>query len=146
MRFEPEFFVYPIGSETSIAGSKLVEFDELLDVVAISGDSDFECKRLVCFAVDSLADLPVESTRRLPNFNFNLRDNATGRLMFNTYVSTAALFGDGRIPFVLPTTHFFRRNSIVQMLFDPSDPGPDFGSILCWLGLVGVKHFDEVLQ
>jgi len=144
MRFDPDFYVYPIGRNPTTLGTVALTFLEEFDQVAISNDADFECKRLVAFAIENENDAPTEFTRRIPDFNFNIRDNSTGRLMFNTFVSTAELFGDGRIPFVLPTTHFFKRSTIVQMLYDPVDPGPDFDNIFCWLALVGAKHYSEV--
>lgn len=144
MRFNPEFYVYPIGRLSTTLGTVAINYSERFDQVAISNAADFECKRLVMFAIDSELDTPTEATRRIPSFNFNIRDDSTGRLMFNTFVNTAELFGDGRIPFVLPTTHFFARSTIVQMLYDPVDPGPDFDNVFCWLAMVGLNHYNEV--
>lgn len=140
MRFDPEFFTYIIGTSTDplIGGS--LTYDETFDFVRFNNDADFECRKLVCFA-DDIGDPQTDSSRRIPNFNFNIRDNATGRTLFNGFVSTAELFGDGKVPFILPTSHFFTRATIAQMLYDPVTPGPDFLGPVVWLGMVGVKHF-----
>lgn len=148
MNFSPEFFTYMVGSTTDPAIGAQLLFVESLDVVKFDSDADFELKRLVCFAddgVDGPGGPQTESSRRIPSFNFNLRDNATGRTLFNGYVDTAELFGDGRIPFVLPTSHFFKRAGQAQMLYDPVNPGPDFNTLGVWLGLVGAKHFEKGL-
>lgn len=144
MNFKPEFYTYLIGAmrDDPTSGVTLT-FTEAQDVVRFDGDADFELKRLVMFARPEAGDVSTEQDRVLANFNFNLRDNATGRTLFNGFVSTAELFGDGRIPFVLPTSHFFEKGGSAQMLYNPVDPGPDFGNLLVWLGLVGSKHFEK---
>lgn len=144
MNFAPEFFTYLVGSLPSPTIGATLTFIERFDVVLFDSDADFEVKRLVCFV-----DTPgpqTESSRRIPDFNFNLRDTATGRTLFNGFVSTGELFGDGRVPFILPTSHFFQRGGQAQMLYDAVTPGPDFDNIACWLGLVGVKHFEKGLS
>lgn len=142
MLFTPEFFTYLVGSGDDPLFSTSISFSERFDVVRFDNDADFECKRLVCFACETL-NPQTASTRRIPNFNFNIRDDATGRNLFNGFVSTGQLFGDGTVPFVLPTSHFFKRGSKAQMLYDPVDPGPDFDAMTVWLGLVGAKHFEK---
>jgi hypothetical protein len=141
MDFGQEFFTYLIGQRIDENGATL-SFNEQDDIVFFHTDADFELKRLVMFG--SLDETnQTESSRFIPNFNFNLRDNSTGRTLFNGFASTAELFGDGRIPFVLPTSHFFRRGGQAQILYDLTDPGTDFGNALVWLGLVGAKHFER---
>ena len=138
MLFMPEFYTYLIGTLSNAT----LAFVEQLDVANIDEDADFELKRLVCFFNQD--DTPqTEATRRIPNLNFNIRDDATGRLLFSGFANTGELFGDGRIPFVLPTSHFFKRGGKAQMLYDVVNPGPDFDNGSTWLGLVGVKHFEK---
>lgn len=143
MNFSPEFHVYTVGPTfpDPLLGVTLV-FIESFDVVQFDSDADFELKRLVCF-IDVTGNPQTESSRRIPNFNFNIRDDATGRTLFNRFASTAEIFGDGRVPFVLPTSHFFQRGGKAQMLYDAVSPGPDFDTGVVWLGLVGVKHFEK---
>lgn len=143
MNFAPEFFVYLIGSFPDPTLSRTLIFSERFDYADIQTDADFELKRLVMFASQDTAVPTTESSRFLPNFNFNIRDDATGRTLFNGYVGVSELFGDGRIPFVLPTSHFFQRGSRAQMMYDRVNPGPDFDNCTCWLGLVGSKHFER---
>lgn len=144
MDFKPEFFTYVFGSirDDPSTGNTL-QFQEQFDLVKFDRDADFEAKRLVCFSTLDPNVNQTEASREIPNFNFNIRDNSTGRTLFNGFASTAELFGDGKIPFVLPTSHFFRRGGQAQILYDPTDPGPDFNNILCWLGMVGAKHYEK---
>lgn len=144
MNFQPEFFVYPVGTSFDPLFGMTLTFSEQFDIVKFDSDADFEVRRLVMFGGDSL-NPQTESTRYIPQINFNIRDDATGRTLFSNYVSTAELFGDGRVPFVLPTSHFFKRATTAQMLYDPVDPGIDFDASTIWLALVGVKHYEKGL-
>lgn len=143
MNFQPEFFTYMMGFFAEPELGSFLDFTERFDFVSIDNDSDFELKRLVMFQDRGGVPTQTEATRCIPNFNFNIRDDATGRTLFNGFASTGEIFGDGRIPFVLPTSHFFQRGGKAQMLYDPTAPGPDFGSGIVWLGLVGAKHFEK---
>lgn len=143
MNFSQEFFTYLVGTFPGSPG--VLFFSEVFDIVRFDKDADFELKRLVCFSTSDNGP-QTEATRRIPNFNFNIRDNSTGRTLFNGFASTGELFGDGKIPFVLPTSHFFQRGGQAQMLYDAVTPGPDFDSGTTWLGLVGSKHFEKGLS
>lgn len=139
MDFHQEFFAYSFGDPQF---EKRIVFVERFDIARIDTDADFECKRLVCFATGDLGP-QTEQARRIPDFNFNIRDNATGRTLFSGFMSTAEIFGDGRVPFILPTSHFFKKGSQAQLLYDPVDPGPDVDNIFVWLVMVGAKHFEK---
>lgn len=140
MNMDPVFQCY------SIPGGQFpgVTFTETFDVVKIDTDGDFECKRLVCF-MNRDGSPQTEETRNIPTgVLFNIRDNATGRTLFNGFADTGEIFGDGRVPFVLPTTHFFRRGGQAQILYAPAaQQGPDFDNGTLWLIMVGAKHFKE---
>ena len=138
MFFHPQFYTYNVGT----LPNGTLAFVERLDVANLDEDADFELKKLSCF-FDPAGAPQTEATRFIPNFNFNIRDDATGRLLFSGFANTGELFGDGRVPFVLPTSHFFKRGGKAQMLYDPVTPGPDFDNGAVWLALIGVKHFEK---
>lgn len=142
--FSPQFHCYALGPLINEfdAPPGTLTFIQDQDVCKLDTDADFECKRLVMFS-DRTQGPQTEATRDLPNFNFNIRDNATGRTIFAGFASVPEIFGDGRVPFVLPTSHFFRRGGQAQMLYNPADPGPDFEAVTVWLVMVGVKHYER---
>lgn len=144
MDFSPVFQCYTLGGRKIAGFEGVCFFSENFDEVQIDTDGDFECKRLTCF-FDQNGGPQTEATRRIPTgVLFNIRDNSTGRLLFNGFADTGEIFGDGRIPFVLPTSHFFKRGGQAQMIYAPnSQQGPDFGNGLMWLVMVGAKHFDK---
>lgn len=134
-----EFFVYPVPSQG--LNPRTLRFTEEFDRVDFDGDADFELQRLSAFS--SLFDeTPTQYDSFYPQVNFNIRDNATGRLLFGDYMSMSEIFGIGRTPFVLPTTHFFRRATSAQIIYSPIDPGPGFDNSNISLLLIGRKHLD----
>lgn len=149
MDFKPEFQCYCLGGRFDPLDIGLpngtLAFDPLFDFAMIDGDGDFELKRLTAF-VSRPEHLPqTEDTRQIPTgILFNIRDDATGRLLFNSWADTGELFGDGCAQFILPTSHFFRRLGKAQVIYAPADlQGPDFGAATVWLVMVGAKHFRE---
>ena len=84
--------------------------------IQVQADSDFELQKLSYFSDIALA-AEQEATRDLPLITVQITDTGTGRQMFSAPVSIPALFGDGRIPFILPTTKKFSANSSVVFSF-----------------------------
>lgn len=119
----------------------LLAFDETLDQIKMDSDADFELQRLSMFYTNGGA-AQTAASRVIAQVNFNIRDSATGRNLFSGFADTAELFGDGTVPFVLPTTHFFKRRSIASFLYDAVTPGADFGVGSLHLQLIGKKHYD----
>lgn len=144
MNMHPEFYCYTLGPPLEVNGREpgVLAFDEQLDVCRIDTDADFEVKRLSCF-VTRAGDPQTKNTREIPTgILFNIRDNATGRTLFNGFADTGELFGDGTVPFVLPTSHFFQKGGQAQVLYAPENlQGPDFQASHTWLVMIGAKHF-----
>lgn len=139
MQFQPEFYAYALG-DRSFGGACV--FVERFDKAQIDTDADFELKRLACFMTRDAAP-QTEADRQIPTgVLFNIRDNATGRTIFAGFADTGEIFGDGKVPFVLPTSHFFKRGSQAQVLYAPiAQQGPDFDNGSLWLVMIGCKHF-----
>ena len=139
MDFNPVFQCYSLGGRNGLT------FVERTDETPIDKDGDFECKRLSCFMSRAGGAAQTEETRQIPTgVLFNIRDSSTGRTLFNGFADTGELFGDGRVPFVLPTSHFFKRGGLIQILYAPAaDQGPDFNNGSLWLIMIGAKNFKE---
>jgi hypothetical protein len=122
-----EFFVYVHS----------MVFFEPLDVIKFDTDADFELQRLSMFMTPD-GSPQTEESRYLAQVDINIFDTATGRNVFAAPLSTAELFGDGRVPFILPTTHWFKRGT--QARIDTTG-GSDFENGNLWLALIGRKRF-----
>lgn len=105
--------------------------------IQIQADADFELQQLTHFS-DIAAAAQVESTRVLPLVTLQITDTGTGRQMFNAPVPIPALFGDGRIPFILPTTKMFSRNASVSFVLSNYDAAATYN---VRLQLIGAKIF-----
>lgn len=74
--------------------------------IQILADSHFELQKLSFFA-DIAGAVQTESTRVLPLVTIQITDTGTGEQLFSIPVPIPAIMGDGRIPFILPTTRLF---------------------------------------
>lgn len=103
-----DFFVYTVFFDNlapAAASSKAIQ---------IQSDSDFELQKLTMFA-DIANASQTASTRVLPLATVQITDTGTGRQLFNSPVAIPAIFGDGQIPFILPTTKLFSKNASVSI-------------------------------
>jgi hypothetical protein len=131
-RLRRDFFVYAVNFLSLTAGSARSTS------IQIQADSDFELQKLSVFA-DILAAQQTASTRVLPLVTIQITDTGTGRQLFNQPVAVPALFGDGQIPFILPTTKVFSRNASVTFDVVNFAAGTDYN---LRLNLIGSKIFE----
>lgn len=105
-----DFFVYATPSVAVAAGAAASTS------IQIQADASFELQKLSMFADIALA-VQTESTRVLPLVTVQITDQGSGRQLFSVPVAIPSLFGDGRIPFILPTTKLFVPNSAISIDF-----------------------------
>lgn len=105
-----DFFIYATPSIAIAAGASAST------TIQVQADASFELQKLAMFADIALA-AQTESTRVLPLVTIQLTDQGSGRQVFSVPVSIPSIFGDGRIPFILPTTKLFVANSAIQLDF-----------------------------
>jgi hypothetical protein len=103
-----DFFVYGVNFANIAAATPSQA------AVQIQADSDFELQKITYFADIAGAD-QTEATRVLPLISLQLIDTGTGRQLFNTPIALPAIGGDGRIPFILPTTKIYAANSSITV-------------------------------
>ena len=104
-----DFFVYEIEFASLAAAASAT------GQIQIQADSDFEVQKLCQFS-DIAAAVQTEDSRVLPLVTIQITDSGTGRNMFSAPVPIPSLFGDGRIPFILPTTKLFSKNASVSFV------------------------------
>lgn len=126
-----DFFVYDIDfAAIAAAGTANGQ-------IQIQADADFELQQLAHFS-DIATAAETESTRVLPLVTIQITDTGTGRQMFNAPVPIPGLFGDGRIPFILPTTKMFSRNASVSFVLSNYSAATAYN---VRLQLIGAKIF-----
>lgn len=131
-----DFFVYGINF-ASLAAAASTESS-----IQIQADSAFEIQKLAFFA-DIAGAAQTESTRVLPLVTLQITDTGTGRQVFNTPIPIPSIMGDGRIPFILPTTKVFSPSSAVLISVANYSAATAY---LLRLQLIGAKVFTYTPQ
>lgn len=126
-----DFYVYAINFAALAAAAANT------GAIQIQADSDFELQKLSFFA-DIAAAAQTEATRVIPLVTLQITDTGTGRQTFNTEIPIGAIMGDGRIPFILPTTKIFSANASVAFSVTNYSAATAYNLRLC---LIGAKLF-----
>lgn len=95
-----KFAVYAANFVSMAAGASAEQ------TIQILADSHFELQKLAFFS-DLAGAAQTQSSRVLPLQTIQITDTGTGEQLFNIPVPIPAVFGDGQIPFILPTTRVF---------------------------------------
>lgn len=126
-----DFFTYTIQFQNLNSGDTSPGF------IQIEADSDFLIQKLAYFSNFDNAQVTVQ-TQDVPLVTILIVDTGSGRQLMNAPVPLAALFGDGRLPYILPTPKLFTKNSRINVtLFNFGDE--DYEDI--WINFEGKKIF-----
>lgn len=82
--------------------------------INIQADSDFVIQKLTYFA-DIAGAAQTANTRVVPLMTVQLTDTSSGRQLFEEPVAVEALFGNGQLPFILPTPKILPARSTFQV-------------------------------
>lgn len=111
------------------------------DVIQIEADSSFILQKLTYQAVAPAATALaanalglVASQEILPNVGVVITDTGSGRQLMPTRIPIRELFGDGRLPFILPNPRLFMRNSTIQIQFTNLDATNAYSVRLAFIG------------
>jgi len=126
-----DFFAYTILFANLVAGNSAQ------GSIQLQSDSEFELTKLTMFADIANGD-ETEATRVLPLVTLQLRDSGTARNLFSAPVPIPAIFGDGRIPFILPVPKMFSPNASISFEVSNFASATDYNLRLL---LVGAKVF-----
>ena len=99
-----DFFIYALTFDALAAGATAT------GNIQIQADADFETQKLSYFA-DIAGGAQTVTTQVVPLTTVLIVDAGSGRQIMNEAVAVGALFGDGRIPFILPTPRVFAARS-----------------------------------
>lgn len=132
-KYVEDFFVYQVAVTNLVAGASLPVN------VNIQADSDFKLVKLTQFSNNHASITnQQESTRVLPLVTVQLVDTGSGRNLFSAPVPIPALFGDGRIPFILPIIRIFKASATLTVTFTNYDSALAYD---VYLHFIGTKLF-----
>lgn len=127
-----DFFTYNTQFQALTAGATANNF------IQIEADSDFLIQKLA-YASFINGD-PIElQTQDIPLCTVLIVDTGSGRQIMNNPVPISALFGDGRLPYILPTPKLFTKNSRINVTLFNFSGATTYANI--WLNFEGKKIF-----
>lgn len=140
-----DFFIYSTEFDGVLVGSTAT------NTINIQADSDFRIEKITHFTiVDVMGDInsgtfmdPLSQNVIVPNHTILITDTGSGRQIMDAPIPLAAMFGDGRVPFILGTPRILdaRATLTIQLTnFDIATGDPEFRT---WLAFIGTKIFQD---
>lgn len=127
-----DFFTYTTRFEDLLAGATGNNF------IQIEADSDF--------LIQKFAVAPFEDGSALTTFSQPIAlctilivDTGSGRQIMNEPIPLDSLFGNGKLPFILPTPKLFVKNSRINVTLFNFSTATDYDDI--WTNFIGKKIF-----
>lgn len=103
-----DFYSYGIQFQNFASGDTLTGF------IQVEADSDFLIQKLAYFSNFNDEQVTVFS-QDVPLATILIVDTGSGRQIMNIPIPIGALFGDGRLPYILPTPKLFTKNSRINV-------------------------------
>ena len=127
-----DFFIYTTRFQNLNASTTGNQF------IQIEADSDFLIQKLAASTFEDDSALTV-FTQPLPLVTILIVDTGSGRQIMNEPIPVGAFFGDGRLPYILPTPKLFVKNSRIQVTLFNFTAGVNYENI--WINFEGKKIF-----
>lgn len=128
-----DFFTYNFQYTDLLAQTSATGF------IQIEADSDFLVRKMTYFSTVSGAAVTF-NTNDVPQVSLVIIDTGSGRQLMNNPVPISDIFGDGRMPFILPTPKLFVKNSRISL--QAFNFGTDDYDDL-WVNFIGEKIFSQ---
>lgn len=127
-----DFYNYAVLFESLTANTSATGF------IQIEADSDFQIQKMEYFA-DLAGAAQTFNTLVVPLVSVVIVDTGSGRQLMNQPIPVSDIFGDGRLPFIIPTPKLFVKNSRIN--FDVFNFSAATTYTNLWLVLTGKKVF-----
>jgi len=105
-----DFFTY----ELDFASLPSVTGNTAQASFTVQADSNFLWQQAAFFA-DIAAAAQTDSSRVIPLVSCVITDSSSGRQLSSSAVPLTSLFGNGQLPYILPTPRFFRAQTQVNV-------------------------------
>jgi hypothetical protein len=122
-----EFFTYQEDFAAIVSGASAT------GNINIQADSSFVLQKLT-FKADIAAATQTANTRVLPNATVVITDTGSGRQLMESAVPITSLFGDGQLPFILPTPRLFAPRSTITVVVANYDAAATYNIQLSFNG------------
>lgn len=127
-----DYYIYQIQFEDVTAGATSTGF------IQIEADSDFLIQKFGYLS--NVGGGAVEfNTLDVPLVTVLIVDTGSGRQLMNSAVPLGAFWGDGRLPYILPTPKLFVKNTRINVTIFNFSSATDYDDI--WLAFQGRKIF-----
>ena len=127
-----DYYIYTIQFQD------LAALDSDVGFIQIEADSDFLIQKWTYFS-DIQGDAVTFNTIDVPLVTVTIVDTGSGRQLMNAPIPVPSLYGDGRLPYILPTPKLFIKNSRINVNVTNFSTGTDYRNL--WLNFQGKKIF-----
>lgn len=93
------------------------------------------------FIADIAGAAQTDATRIVPNVDVQLQTTGSDKNLFQNFVPIPSVFGDGRLPFVLPFPMVLTANSILRADFQSREAA---NTLNIRLAFIGWKDYGEL--
>jgi hypothetical protein len=132
-----DFFTYEVDTLTALPAG-LVAGASIPLTINIQADSFFKWIKASHFT-DIAAAAQTDSTRVIPLVNIQLTDTGSGRLLLNAPTPLGAIFGDGRLPFILPIVRVFQPSATISITLTNYSAATTYNVRLAFIGIKSFK-------
>jgi len=132
-RYAKDFFIYQLDFDNLLANTTQT------DNIAIQADANFRWEKATVFTLESLAGAITQFSDPLAQVTVLIVDSGSGRQLMDSAVPIPSFWGNGRIPFILPTTRTFVARSNITFTVANLNTSVNYATLR--LSLIGTKLF-----
>ena len=133
MRFAKDFFIYQLDFPNLLANTTQT------GNIAIQADANFRWEKATVFTLEALNVTITQFGEALAQVTVLIVDSGSGRQLMDTAVPIPNFFGNGRIPFILPTKRTFVARSNITFTVVNLNTAINYATLR--LSLIGTKLF-----
>lgn len=130
--FETDFFVQEIDF-TAAGANAAIHNTTVNGFFTVQANSAFLWERSAWYATVANAAFNV-GNQPLPSIAVTIQDQGSGRILMTAGVPLFSIFGNGQLPFVLPTPRIFMPSSTVSLTVQNFDAAVDYNLRLSFIG------------
>jgi hypothetical protein len=129
-----DYFTYPFFVGSIASGGQIPVS------VNVQAQAMFEWVKTTCFGFVSGSSEPISSSIIIP-VTVQVNDSGSNRNLFFAPVPINTVAGDGREPYILPTSRFFQPLATITVTFTNFSPNTDVYNDVYFV-MHGVNHYD----